>query len=171
MVLSIKSNRDFFEKPFLNYCRNCNKCVEYCPTGAIVELGIIDTRKCISYHTIENRGVIPKDIAGKMDGYIFGCDICQNVCPLNRVKEESRFSDLKIHNWVKNFDVTEFISLSKNQYEKRFKDSALIRASFYQILRNIYVVSEVGYIGSNISKKIYDRFHRRKEIFNQFQEL
>ena len=171
LVLSVKSNRDFFEKPFLNYCKNCNRCVESCPTGAVVEPGVIDTRKCISYHTIENRGVIPKDIAEKMDGYIFGCDICQNVCPLNKVKRESEFSDLKIHSGVKNFDLLEFISLSKNQYEKRFKDSALFRANFYQMLRNIYIISEIGYIDYSISKKIYDKFHKKKVIFLQNKEL
>ncbi len=171
LILNIESERKHFERDFLNYCKNCNRCVDSCPTGAIVEPGFIDTKKCISYHTIENRGVIPEEIAQKMEGYIFGCDICQRVCPLNESRKESSFNELKLNDEIEKFDVEEFISLSKNQYEKRFRNSAIIRANFYQILRNIYIISEIGYLDFSISKKIFDKFSHRKEINGQFLEL
>ncbi len=171
LLLDIESPRNWgAEKPFLRYCKNCNICVKSCPVGAIVEPGIVDSRKCISYHTIENRGVIPREIAVNLNGYIFGCDICQQVCPLNRING-SIFKGFTRVKEIEKFDLDWFLGLSKNRYEKIFKKSALSRANYYQILRNIFILAETDYIDGCFAKKIYDKFGHRKEIYEQLKEL
>jgi epoxyqueuosine reductase len=67
-----------------NYCGDCSRCMDACPTGAITDLRVVDANKCISYLTIENKGDIPEIFRGKYEKWIFGCDICQQVCPWNR---------------------------------------------------------------------------------------
>ncbi len=69
------------EMPSIGSCGTCTACIDACPTQAIVEPGLVDSRLCISYHTIENRGEIPRELRAKMDGWLFGCDVCSEVCP------------------------------------------------------------------------------------------
>lgn len=92
------------DEPFSkSHCGNCTRCLEACPTNAIVGPGQIDARRCISYHTIENKGPVPQEIRKKNPGWVFGCDICQDVCPHNRFSkphQEPAFNPLYgIHAW------------------------------------------------------------------------
>jgi len=114
-----------------NFCGKCKRCIEACPTGAIIEPFTIDSNKCISYHTIENRGEIPEEIKKKMGGWIFGCDVCQEVCPWNKNPIEP--SDFPMHPYVKNFDIEDF----RKNPDRYLKDSPLKRAKKEGILRNI----------------------------------
>ena len=82
IVLNIELEYDKPDKN--NYCGNCRLCIESCPTGAINENGTIDARKCIANLTIENRGPIPEEIIPKIEGRVYGCDKCQEVCPWNK---------------------------------------------------------------------------------------
>lgn len=129
-----------YDTPINNMCGTCTYCIEACPTGAIIEPKIVDSRKCISYHTIENRGEIPDDVQQYMHNWIFGCDICQEVCPWNwRVPEhnEPQFSPKK-----------ELISISDEQFEQMneitfidvFAGSAVKRTKFNGLIRNILAV-------------------------------
>ncbi|MEN3044043.1 MAG: tRNA epoxyqueuosine(34) reductase QueG [Candidatus Hydrothermales bacterium] len=114
-----------------NYCGNCQRCIEACPTKAIIKPFVLDSNKCISYHTVENKGEIPDEISKKLNGWIFGCDICQEVCPWNRNPTE--LTDFPLHPYVSNFDLDHFI---KNP-EKYFKESPLKRIKLKGFLRNI----------------------------------
>jgi epoxyqueuosine reductase len=120
-----------------NYCGLCNICVEQCPTGAIVEPKVIDARKCISYLTIENRNEIPETYKGKTQNWIFGCDICQDVCPWNRkavFTTEKRFSPNPKPVSLNNKD---WENLSQADFDNFFDKSPINRAGLLGIQRNI----------------------------------
>ncbi len=124
-----------------NYCGTCTLCIDACPTQALQPFQL-DARKCISYITIENRDKIPEDFRGKMNNWIFGCDICQDVCPWNRFsiphteplfEPSTDFSHMKKEDWE---------SLDKSQFKTLFKNSAVERAGFNGLKRNIDFVAE-----------------------------
>lgn len=120
-----------------NYCGDCSRCMDACPTGAITGLREVDANKCISYLTIENKGEIDPALKGKYKKWIFGCDICQQVCPWNRYASP--------HNEPAFSPSAELLSLSGAQWEQMnqddfkriFKKSAVKRAKFAGIRRNI----------------------------------
>jgi len=126
---------DFFTE---DLCGSCTACIDDCPTGAITEPYQLDSNKCISYLTIEHRGELPEEYKDKLDGWIYGCDICQEVCPWNtkfaketdEVSFQSRlgFKDKKLHDWEK---------LSEGDYRKLFKKSAIKRTKYSGLMRNI----------------------------------
>jgi epoxyqueuosine reductase len=120
-----------------DYCGSCNICVEQCPTGAIISPKVIDSNKCISYLTIENKKEIPQEFKGKTQNWIFGCDICQDVCPWNRKNKpgtEQRFiPDMKLTD----FENTDWESLNQEEFDTFFLKSPISRAGLSGIKRNI----------------------------------
>tara|TARA_B100000609_G_scaffold192996_1_gene183798 strand:- start:1742 stop:2392 length:651 start_codon:yes stop_codon:yes gene_type:complete len=87
--------------PIKDYCGSCTKCLDHCPTGAIVEPQLVDASRCISYLTIELKDqVIPSEFKDKMNNWAFGCDVCQDVCPWNRLSKPNREDDFKILNFL-----------------------------------------------------------------------
>lgn len=120
-----------------NYCGSCNICIDQCPTGAIVSPKVIDSNKCISYLTIENKGAIPETFKGKTENWIFGCDICQDVCPWNKKalpNHESRFyPDARLIS-LENKD---WEDLTEEEFNLFFQKSPVSRAKFDGIKRNI----------------------------------
>jgi len=120
-----------------NYCGDCSRCMDACPTRAITDLRVVDANKCISYLTIENKGDIPETFKGKYEKWIFGCDICQQVCPWNRFStphSEPAFipsqslSELGKEDWEK---------METDQFRSIFSKSAVKRAKFAGLKRNI----------------------------------
>ncbi|MFZ1752079.1 MAG: 4Fe-4S double cluster binding domain-containing protein, partial [Saprospiraceae bacterium] len=127
-----------YDHPISDYCGTCTKCIDACPTAAISPQGyILDGSKCISYLTIELKDAIPDDFHGKMDNWMFGCDICQDVCPWNR------FSDPHMED--KFYPSTELLSMTKEEWEDisepvfdtLFDGSAVKRAKYHGLKRNI----------------------------------
>lgn len=120
-----------------DYCGGCVKCITACPTGAIVESRVVDARRCISYLTIELKDDIPEDYKGKYENWIFGCDICQEVCPWNsKVKphNEKRFmpsSDLL------NLRGRDWDDMGEEQFNEIFSKSPLSRPGYHGLKRNI----------------------------------
>lgn len=134
------------DEPFTaDYCGNCTRCMDACPTGAIVRPGVIDARKCISYLTIELKADqnIPKNLAEKMDNHIFGCDVCQDVCPWNlrkaKVSSEPAFQP-QAHNLSP--DLKELIKLTDEQFRGNFRHSPIKRAKREGLLRNVRIALE-----------------------------
>lgn len=127
--------------PIKDYCGSCTACMDACPTDAIPEPYVVDGSKCISYFTIELKSAIPETEKGKFENWIFGCDICQDVCPWNRFStptNEKRFEpDPSIEKMTSNSwkDITEEV------FETLFRKSALKRAKLEGLKRNIAFVS------------------------------
>ncbi|HPE35358.1 MAG TPA: tRNA epoxyqueuosine(34) reductase QueG [Bacteroidales bacterium] len=122
-------------------CGNCRKCIDACPTQAIIAPYVIDAAKCISYLTIELKSQIPADFEGKLNDRMFGCDICQDVCPWNRFSsahDEPRFiPDQALHDMKKD----DWSNLSRDIFDQLFKKSAVKRTRYEELMRNIRFLS------------------------------
>lgn len=126
------------DSPFLkDLCGTCKKCIEACPTGCILPNRTIDSRRCLSYQTIENRGSIPQELRKLTGNWLFGCDICQMVCPWNQ-KASSRISSTRLFNYSIN-EVLDLLALSLEEYKTRFGGSAISRTKWKGLMRNILV--------------------------------
>lgn len=127
-----------------NYCGDCSRCMDACPTGAITDLRVVDANKCISYLTIENKEAIPENFRGKYDKWIFGCDICQQVCPWNRFSGPHNEPAFKPPAALMQMQETDWKNLHPDQYHSLFRKSAVKRAKFAGLKRNIEFISEGG---------------------------
>ncbi len=130
-----------YDVPHKNYCGSCTKCLDACPTNALIKPYTLDSRKCISYLTIENKENLPDDLKDKFEGRIFGCDICQDVCPYNRFSTKNTEPDLSPSYEFKNLKKEDWINLNKEDFNRIFKKSALKRIKFEGLKRNIDFVS------------------------------
>ena len=130
------------EKTVHNHCGNCTRCIDACPTQALVSPFVLDARQCISYQTIENRGEIDPELKGKFKNRVFGCDICQDVCPWNLKSEkhtEPAFHpDTKLMNLTKN----EWDAMEKPMFNELFRNSAVKRTRFEGLKRNLKFLRE-----------------------------
>ncbi|HRQ51575.1 MAG TPA: 4Fe-4S double cluster binding domain-containing protein, partial [Agriterribacter sp.] len=121
-----------------DYCGSCRKCIDACPTDAIQENRVIDGSKCISYFTIELKDMlIPDEMKGKFNNWMFGCDICQEVCPWNRFSTATRETAFEPIPEILNFDTQDWEDLTEESFKKIFKNSPLKRAKFSGIKRNL----------------------------------
>jgi epoxyqueuosine reductase len=120
-----------------DYCGTCNKCVEACPTDAIVAPNVVDGSRCISYFTIELKDKIPQEYGDKFQNWIFGCDICQDVCPWNRFSKPHSEPDFSPLPGMLNLKKSEWEEITEDIFEKLFQGSPLKRAKFEGLKRNI----------------------------------
>jgi epoxyqueuosine reductase len=123
-----------------NYCGDCSRCMDACPTQAITDLRVVDANLCISYHTIENKGDIAPSLEGKFENRIFGCDICQQVCPWNRFSTPHREPAFIPDNEVLELTNQQFEEMDNEIFNKLFRKSALKRTKFGGLKRNIEFV-------------------------------
>lgn len=134
IICDLELNYDF---ETTDHCGTCRACIEACPTKAIISDKIVDGSKCISYATIELKNEIPDYFEGKMDDWIFGCDVCQDVCPWNRFSAptlEEKFAP----NFQKlNFRKNEWKELTQEIFSEIFRKSAVKRTKFSGLMRNI----------------------------------
>jgi epoxyqueuosine reductase len=141
-IANIITNYDFeYSKQVPDFCGECTACIDACPTDAIVSKYIVDANKCISYQTIENKNEIPSDLKGKFDNWIFGCDICQDVCPWN-IKFSQLTTDSDFHPKNKEFTHKEIAEMDDQEFKNRFADSPLKRAKLKGLKRNSKFVHE-----------------------------
>ena len=120
-----------------DYCGTCTKCIDACPTDAIIAPYVVDGSKCISYFTIELKENIPDDVKGKMENRMFGCDICQDVCPWNRFSKPHQEPLFKPNEEVLGMKKEDWIELTEETFRRVFKDSAVKRTKFTGLKRNI----------------------------------
>lgn len=128
-----------YDDPFAkDYCGTCTKCIEACPTEAILPGKVVDGSKCISYFTIELKDMLlPNEMKGKFDNWAFGCDTCQDVCPWNRFsKPHEEIAFIPIPE-VLNLSTTEWEEMTEETFKKLFKDSAISRTKWKGMQRNI----------------------------------
>jgi len=128
-----------YDDPFVkDYCGTCTKCIDACPTEAILPGKIVDGSKCISYFTIELKEMmIPDEVKGKFDDWMFGCDTCQDVCPWNRFSKETNELEFTPVNELLHFNLQNWQELTEESFKKIFKDSPVRRSKFAGIKRNL----------------------------------
>jgi len=134
-----------YDDPFAkDYCGSCRKCIDACPTDAILEEKIVDGSKCISYFTIELKEMmIPESMKGKFDNWMFGCDICQDVCPWNRFSKPHNEIEFTPIPEILNLSTTEWEEMTEETFRNLFRDSPISRSKFRGIKRNLKFLSKI----------------------------
>ncbi|WP_291786255.1 tRNA epoxyqueuosine(34) reductase QueG [Cecembia sp.] len=120
-----------------DYCGTCTRCIDACPTDAIVQPGVVDGSKCISYFTIELKDQIPQEVKGMFENWVFGCDICQDVCPWNKFSiahKEPRFDP---HPDILDFSKADWEEITEETFARVFKKSPLKRTKYSGLKRNV----------------------------------
>ncbi|MDG2344348.1 MAG: tRNA epoxyqueuosine(34) reductase QueG [Flavobacteriales bacterium] len=139
LILDLELDTDV---PIKDYCGTCTKCIDACPTDAIVEPYVVDGSKCISYLTIELKDeLIPDEFKGKMDDWIFGCDVCQDVCPWNRFSKPHNEEWFDPHVDLLSLTKTDWEELNIETFNKVFKKSAVKRTKYEGLKRNIKFIN------------------------------
>ncbi len=126
-----------YDGPIKDYCGTCTKCIDACPTQAIVEPYVVDGSKCISYLTIELKENIPNEFKNKMDNWVFGCDVCQDVCPWNSFSEPHQQPLFNDNRGLLNFSEKEWMEMTEETFKKVFGKSAVKRTKFKGLKRNL----------------------------------
>ena len=139
LIVDVELN---YDDPFAkDYCGTCTKCIDLCPTNAILPDKVVDGSKCIAYFTIELKdALIPDAMKGKFDNWMFGCDVCQDVCPWNRFAQptnEQAFTPLPA---VLNFTSNDWEEMTEESFRMIFKNSAIKRSKFAGIKRNLHFI-------------------------------
>jgi epoxyqueuosine reductase len=126
------------DTPHTQHCGTCTRCLDACPTGAITKPFVVDANRCIAYHTIENRRQeLPESLSPHLEGWVAGCDICQDVCPWNqRFAQETDVAEFQPYPWNVAPKLTELATLSEDEWNRRFPASALRRIKPEMLRRN-----------------------------------
>jgi epoxyqueuosine reductase len=133
-----------YDEPLTDLCGTCTACIDACPTKAIIQPYVVDSNKCISYLTIEHRDTLPKDILPKFHRWVFGCDICQDVCPWNRFQKETKESAFYPRQENIAPKLTELADMSQEKFSQWFRRSSIKRAKRTGLARNAKGVLESG---------------------------
>ena len=126
-----------YDTPVTDHCGSCTACIDACPTQAIVEPYKVDGSKCISYFTIELKNEIPSSVSGQFDDWMFGCDVCQDVCPWNRFSKAHKEPLFDPHPQVLSNSKKDWEEVTKEVFSEIFKKSPLKRTKFEGLRRNI----------------------------------
>lgn len=141
-----------YDDPFAkDYCGTCTKCIDACPTDAILDNRVVDGSRCISYFTIELKDMlIPDEMKGKFQNWMFGCDVCQDVCPWNRFATPTREEGFTPLAGILNLSTSDWEEMTEESFRKVFRNSPIRRSKFQGIKRNLrFLSSEVLPASSN----------------------
>ncbi len=130
-----------YDNPIESHCGNCQRCIDACPTGALSQEESIKAERCLSYLTIENRGEIPKEMVEMMGNTIYGCDRCQQTCPWNAMGSPTLESSLQPKKELLQMTKEQWQQLTEDDYRRLFKGSAVKRAKYSGLMRNIQAVA------------------------------
>ncbi len=137
LIVDIELETDL---PIKDYCGTCTRCIDACPTQAIVGPKIVDGSKCISYFTIELKEAMPLEMQGNLDGWMFGCDVCQDVCPWNRFSHPHNTEDMQPNATLLGFGKKDWDEITEDVFNKVFHDSPLQRPGYERIKRNLTIL-------------------------------
>jgi epoxyqueuosine reductase len=127
------------DAPVAEHCGSCTKCIDVCPTRAIVAPYVVDARRCISYLTIELKGSIPVELRPLIGNRVYGCDDCQIVCPWNRYAQVSEEPDFRVRNGLDCVELAELFEWTEHRFREGMSGSAILRIGYERWLRNIAV--------------------------------
>ena len=142
--LFLNLEADAYDEPIGNRCGSCTRCLDACPTHALYEPYRMDARRCLSYLTIENRGSIPPEAAKAMETCIYGCDRCQRACPYNKAAKPTDVDDFRPDARLLGMTPEDWKNLTEEQYCELFRASAVKRAKYSGLMRNIRAVGQGG---------------------------
>ena len=131
-----------YDAPMTDYCGTCTKCIDACPTEAIIASGVVDGGKCISHYTIELKSEVPITEDKPFEKWVFGCDICQDVCPWNRFSKSHNEPSFIPNQDLQNMKASDWEELTQETFNKVFKDSAVKRTKLTGLKRNIEFVKK-----------------------------
>lgn len=131
-----------YDTPTTDHCGSCTACIDACPTMAIVQPYVVDGSKCISYFTIELKDEIPRSLKGSFDNWVFGCDVCQDVCPWNRFSKPNSDPRFSPKPELLEFGKQDWEELTEEVFRKVFHKSAVKRTKFRGLSRNIAFVKD-----------------------------
>lgn len=132
-----------YDSPIKDYCGTCTRCIEACPTDAISPTGyVMDGSKCISYFTIELKDAIPEEMAGHFENWMFGCDICQQVCPWNRFSKPHEEPEFEPHPKLLEMRQSDWEELTEEVFQELFRKSAAKRTKYAGLKRNIAFLNQ-----------------------------
>jgi epoxyqueuosine reductase len=154
-----------FDLPSSDLCGNCRLCIDACPTGALVEPYVMDARRCISYLTIELREAIPEELRRPMGWQVFGCDICQDVCPWNRKAPETMNSAFQPRQNLETPELSWLLSLKPEEFSRIFAGSSVRRAKWRGLIRNACIAA------GNIADKRAINSPERMQLQERLNEL
>ena len=137
---------DYDSETVSDHCGTCTRCIDACPTNAIIAPKIIDARKCISYQTIENEEEIPPEITKNLNNRVFGCDICQDVCPWNKKVNSTDVPEFQPINGLLEMNKSDWTNLDKSTYDKIFHGTAFKRKGFKGIIRNLSSLGQKDWV-------------------------
>lgn len=126
-----------YDTPVTDHCGSCTACIDACPTQAIVEPYVVNGSKCISYFTIELKDELPSDMKGKFDDWMFGCDVCQDVCPWNRFSKKHNEPLFDPHPELLSYSKADWDEISEDVFQNIFRKSAVKRTKYSGLKRNI----------------------------------
>ena len=129
-----------YDDPIADFCGSCTACIEACPTGAIVEPYVLDSTKCISYLTIEHRGDISEEFKPKLANWVYGCDICQDVCPWNRFQQSTEETAFRPREKNVGPDLQELSAIAEEEFSRLFRRSPVKRTKRRGLIRNAKAV-------------------------------
>jgi epoxyqueuosine reductase len=141
---NIITNYEFeYSKQIEDFCGTCTACIEACPTKAIIAPYVVDSNKCISYHTIENKREIPVELTGKFENWLFGCDICQDVCPWNiKFSQETLLTEFYSTDGNGELPLDKVMILTEKEFDISFANSPVKRAKLKGLKRNAAFLNE-----------------------------
>ncbi len=140
LAKSIQNQKTKNENPIGLLCGKCTRCLDTCPTQAFAAPGVVDARRCVSYQTIENRGIIPRELRAGIGHRIFGCDVCLEVCPWNRFASAGRRVLLDVRGEIATLTLREILEFSPARFATIFRQTAVKRLKLAGLLRNACVV-------------------------------
>jgi epoxyqueuosine reductase len=129
------------DAPHPDRCGSCEACLPACPTGAIGDGGLVDARRCVSFWTIERRGPIPDEVAGRLGRWVFGCDDCQTICPWNLAARPGSDPELLPRPGREALALDDLLRLGEDEYRARFNGTSLARARFDGLVRNAILLA------------------------------
>jgi epoxyqueuosine reductase len=137
-IANLITNWEFeYSNPIEDFCGSCTACIDACPTNAIVEEYVVDSNRCISYLTIENKTDIPEEFHGKFENWLFGCDICQDVCPWNvKFSKNSFVNEFNPRDGNQEIELNEVLGFTQKDFDKKFTDTPIKRAKLKGLKRN-----------------------------------